>query len=396
MPPLLPAIEGGRRGFQRQLAASRPTSPGVNLLGYARGEFGVAASLRAYVHALESSGYPLSVFNFDVGSASRQRDHSLDRLVSDRLPYAINAFYINADQMPIARSALGRQAFAGRHNIGFWLWELENFPDDWRRAFDLVDEVWAPTAFVRDAIGAATRKPVLRMPMPIEFDPPTGMARAYFGLPSDAFVFLFSFDFNGFMARKNPDAVIAAFRQAFDGGTQDVKLLVKCSNGARFPEQYAALQGRIADDPRIEVRDGFLSRKEMFALQNNVDCFVSLHRAEGFGLGLAECMYLGKPVIATAYSGNLDFMNRDNSLLVDCRMLPLRQGDYPYWHAQQWADPDIAHAARLMRTLFDDRGFAQGIGVNAATSIRRSHSRAACAAALTARLREIDGLHPNG
>lgn len=390
MPPLLPIPASERRGFRRRLATTRPASPGVNLLGYARGEFGVAESLRAYARALELSSYPFSLFNLDVGTASRQLDHSLDRHLSDTLPYAINAFYLNADQMPIARAALGSRAFAGRHNIGFWLWELENFPRDWRGAFDLVDEVWAPTAFVRDAIGAATRKPVLRMPMPVEFAVPTGMDRAHFGLPLDAFVFLFSYDFNGFVARKNPEAVIAAFRQAFADGEQGVKLLVKCSNGGRFRDRLEALQRSIADDPRIELRDGFLSREEMSALQNSVDCFVSLHRAEGFGLGLAECMYLGKPVIATGYSGNLDFMDRDNSLLVEHRMIPLRHGDYPYWKNQHWADPDVAHATRLMRALYTDRDLAQRIGAKAAASIRRSHTRAACAAALTARLREID------
>lgn len=394
MPPLLPVPAGARRGYRNRLAAFLPASPGANLLGYARGEFGVAESLRAYARALQTTAYPFSVFNFDVGTASRQLDHALDRQLSDTLPYAINAFYLNADQMPIARGALGKRAFAGHHNIGFWLWELEKFPRDWRCSFKLVDEVWVPTAFVRDAIGAATRKPVLRMPLPIEFEVPTGMDRAHFGLPPDKFVFLFSCDFNGFLARKNPEAVIAAFRQAFDDDTQGARLLVKCSNGERFRDRFAALQRSAADDPRIEVRDGFLSRAEMSALQNSVDCFVSLHRAEGFGLGLAECMYLGKPVIATGYSGNLDFMDRDNSLLVDFRMTPLRKGDYPYWPGQQWADPDIAHAARWMRRIFDDRDLAHRIGANAAASIRRGNSREVCAAALVARLRDIDRQRP--
>jgi glycosyltransferase involved in cell wall biosynthesis len=127
----------------------------------------------------------------------------------------------------------------------------------------------------------------------------------------------------------------------------------------------------------------------MFGLQNSVDCYVSLHRSEGFGLGMAECMYLGKPVIATAYSGNLDFMDRDNSLLVDYRMVPLRDGDYPYWQGQQWADADAAHAAHWMRQVFDDREFARRIGAAAAASIRRTNSKDACGAAVVARLQEI-------
>jgi glycosyltransferase involved in cell wall biosynthesis len=389
MVPLLPASNESRAARIRRLAPP-PTRPGVNLLGYARGEFGVAETARAYARALEHSGYPFLIFNFEAGTASREQDHSMDEHLSETLRYAVNAFFINADQMPIARSLLGRPAFHGHYNIGFWLWELEKFPRDWHCALNLVNEVWTPAAFVRDAIGAATDKPVLRIPMAVEPEAPAGMDRAYFGLPHDAFVFLFSYDFNGFASRKNPEAAIEAFRQAFGGGGENVRLLLKSSNGTRFPDRLTAIRRSVADDPRIELRDGFLSRKEMSGLQNAADCFVSLHRSEGFGLGLAECMYFGKPVIATRYSGNLDFMDRDNSLLVDYKMIPLRDGDYPYWRGQHWADPDVAHAARWMRRVHDDRDFARRVGAAAAASIRSSHSRAVSATAVTARLQEIE------
>ncbi|MGH8233693.1 MAG: glycosyltransferase family 4 protein [Rhodanobacteraceae bacterium] len=391
IPPLpLPATRQRPRRPGR--APAPPVGPGLNLLGYARGEFGIAETLRSYARTLEHSGYPFVIFDFDVGAASRQQDQSMKRHFSDTLRYAVNMFFINADQLPIARNVLGKEAFSGHFNIGFWLWELEKFPRDWRGAFNLVDEVWAPTAWVRDSIGAATDKPVLRMPMAIEFDPPVGMDRQRFGLPRGEFVFLFSYDFNSFASRKNPEATIAAFRQAFRGGAKGVRLLVKSTNGGRFPDRLEALKRSVADDPCIEVRDGFLSREEMFGLQNAIDCFVSLHHAEGFGLGLAECMYLGKPVIATGYSGNMDFMDHDNSLLVDYNMIPLRNGDYPYWRGQQWADPDVAHAAQLMRQLFDNRDLACRVGANAAASIRRSNSREVCATAITTRLQEIDQL----
>ena len=388
MPPL--PFESARKRARSIRRAPPPVTPGVNLLGYARGEFGVAENVRSYARALEQVTHPFLIFNFDVGTASRQQDNSMERHFSDTLRYADNMFFINADQMQIARDVLGRDAFAGRHNIGFWVWELEKFPHDWRDALDLVDEVWVPTGFVRDAIAAATDKPVLRMPKAIEFEVPQGMGRAHFGLPPDEFVFLFSYDFNGFVARKNPEAVISAFRQAFPGGTNGVRLLVKSTNGGRFPERLEALRRGVSDDPRIEVRDEFLTREEMSGLQDSIDCFVSLHRSEGFGLGMAECMYLGKPVIATGYSGNLDFMDRDNSLLVDYRRVPLCDGDYPYWQGQQWADPEVAHAARLMRQVFDDREFARRLGSAAAASIRRTNSRAVCGAATATRLHAID------
>lgn len=376
-----------------QIRASRPAASvgsGVNLLGYARGEFGIAENVRSYARALEQAVYPFLIFDLDVGAITRQMDCSMERHFSNTLCYATNVFFINADQMHVARDVLGRNIFANRHNIGFWVWELETFPSEWRGAFDLVDEVWVPTSYVHDAVAACTDKPVLRMPKAIEFDAPQGMDRTHFGLVRDEFVFLYSYDFNSFSSRKNPEAVVAAFQQAFAGGTQRVRLLVKSTNGDQYPDKLAAFRRSVAGDSRIEVRDGFLSRAEMFGLQNNIDCYVSLHRAEGFGLGMAECMYLGKPVIATAYSGNLDFMDHDNSLLVDYRMVPLRDGEYLCWQGQRWADPDVAHAARLMRKVFDDRELARRVGANAAASIRSSNSKSVCGATVSRRLREID------
>jgi len=390
MPPV-PFGDASRRLRAGRGVASPKMSSGVNLLGYARGEFGVAENVRSYARALREAAYPFLIFDLDAGEISRQQDRSMERHFSDTLRYPSSIFFINAEQTQIAHSVLGRAVYSGRYNIGFWAWELEKFPHEWQGAFRFVDEVWVPSGFVRDAIGSATGKPVLCMPTPVEFEVPQGMDRMHFGLPRDAFVFLFSYDFNSFVSRKNPEAVIAAFRQAFADGVESVRLLVKSTNGDRFPERLEKLRVAAGDDLRIEMRDGFLSRKEMSGLQNAVDGYISLHRAEGFGLGMAECMYLGKPVIATGYSGNMDFMDGENSLLVDYRMTPLHEGNYMNWRGQQWADPDVAHAARLMRQVFDDRELAHRVGANAAASIRRTHSRAVCGFAMVERLRVLDG-----
>lgn len=388
--PWVPAFVPARSSGPAVRVRNPPIVPGANLLGYARGEFGVAENVRSYARALQKVGHPFGIFNLDVGVITRQQDHSMESNFTDTLHYADNVFFVNADQLPIVRTVLGRAAFAGHHNIGYWVWELERFPQAWLGALALIDEVWVPTGFVQGAVAACTDKPVLRMPKAIEFDIPAGMDRAHFGLPRDEFVFLFSYDFNSFIARKNPDAVIAAFRQAFGDGMSGMRLLVKSTNGQRFPDRLAALRQSVADDPRIDVRDGFLSRDDMFGLENTIDCYVSLHRSEGFGLGMAECMYLGKPVIATGYSGNLDFMDRENSLLVDYKLIPVRDGDYPHWQGQRWADADADHAARLMRQVFDDRAFGRRIGAAAAASIRRTNSKAVCGSAVAQRLAEID------
>lgn len=389
--PMPPLPLGTRPARGRHLRIPATADPdGVNLIGYARGEFGIAENVRACARALARVGAPFVICNLDVGVASRQDDHSLERCFSDTLRYATNVFFVNADQLPVVRGVLGHGAFAGRRNVGYFLWELEHFPAAWRGAFALVDEVWVPTEFVRAAIAAATTRPVRRLPKAIEFEPSVGLDRAYFGLPPDACIFLFSFDFNSFVARKNPQAAIAAFRQAFAATVPGVRLLVKSINGERHPEALAELQRVAAGDARIEVRDGFLTRAEMYGLLGCADCHVSLHRSEGFGLGLAESMYLGKPVIATGYSGNLDFMDRDNSLLVDYRLVPVAAGAYPHAVGQHWADPDVAQAARHMRRVFEDRAFARQLGAVAAASIRRSHSQLACGQALAAQLQALN------
>lgn len=377
--------------FAESAGESTALQPGVNLIGYARGEFGVAENVRSYARALEHAGYPFLIRNYDVGVASRQQDHSMERHFSEFLRYDTNVFFINADQMHVARDALGAQAFAGRRNIGYWLWELERFPRAWNSAFDLVDEVWAPTEFVRAGIAANTRKPVLKMPKAIEFGVPGGMDRAHFGLDADACTFLFSYDFNGYAARKNPEAVIAAFRNAFPAERRDVRLLVKSVNGHRFPERLSLLAASVADDPRIEVRDGFLSREEMHGLQNVIDCYVSLHRAEGFGLGLAECMYLGKPVIGTAWSGNMEFMTNDNACLVDYELVLVGKDEYPCWEGQHWAEADVGQAAAFMRRVSEDRDWARALGARAALDMRAKFSRDVCAASVVDRLARIAG-----
>jgi glycosyltransferase involved in cell wall biosynthesis len=358
-------------------------------VGYARGEFGVAENVRSYARALQTVNYPFVIRNFDIGVVSRQNDISMEEHFSDDLKFDTNVFFINADQMAVAYDGLGPAAFEGRYNIGYWLWELDSFPAAWNGSFDFIDEVWAPTEFVRSAIAERTGKPVLKIPKAIEFEVPEHLGRRHFGLSDQDFVFLYSYDFNSFASRKNPEAAIQSFRRAFGDGRQNVRLLIKSINGERFPDRLKSLKDAVADDSRIEIRDGFLSREEMFALQNSVDCYVSLHRAEGFGLGMAESMYLGKPVIATGYSGNMEFMAADNSCLVDYTLVPLAEGDYPFWQGQHWAEANVDTAAGFMRRLLDEPGYAATVGRAGAESIRRTNSKAVCAAAVVDRLGKI-------
>ncbi|GMV30035.1 MAG: hypothetical protein AMXMBFR59_21600 [Rhodanobacteraceae bacterium] len=370
-------------------AGRAPEHIGINLVGYAHGEFGVAEVLRRYAHALQAGGVPFVVRNFDTGAASRQGDRSMQRFLSQECRYGVNLFCINADMMPIARQQLGDAAFAGRYNIACWFWELERFPEQWHGAIDIVDEIWVTSPFVRDAIAACTHKPVHIVPIALAANVPEHASRSQFGLAEGVFLCLYSFDFNSFVVRKNAEGVIAAFRRAFADGRRDVRLVIKTTNGERFPDALRRLMDAAAGDDRIEVRDGYLDRRQMWALQACCDCYVSLHRSEGLGLGMAECMLLGKPVVATAYSGNLAFMDADNSCLVGYSLIPVEEGDYPAWQGQHWADPDIEQAAAYLARLADDPVFARQIGESAKETVSRRLSAAASLAAVTARLSDI-------
>jgi len=377
-------------GKPAQVAStSTPENSGINLVGYAHGEFGVAEILRRYAYTLRDSGVPFVVRNFDVGVASRQCDPSMQEFLSDECRHDVNLFCINADQMPIAREHLGDAVFAGRYNIGCWFWELENFPEQWHGAIDLVDEIWVTSPFVRDAIAACTSKPVHIVPVALGVELPRSYSRGEFGLADGTFLCLFSFDFNSFVARKNAQGAIAAFRRAFADSRRDVRLVIKTINGERHPDALRTLVDAAGGDDRIEVRDGFLDRIGMWALQACCDCYISLHRSEGFGLGMAECMLLGKPVVATAYSGNLAFMDADNSCLVGYSLVPVEEGEYPAWQGQHWAEPDMEQAATSLRRLANDPAYARQIGEKAKASVRQHLSAAASIAAIAARLADI-------
>jgi glycosyltransferase involved in cell wall biosynthesis len=277
----------------------RAAASGVNIFAYVHGQFGLAEGARQYARALLAEGYPVAIIDIDIDVPHGMDDRSLDPYIGGEAPYEVNLVFVNPDYLDQAMASIGRERLGNRHTIACWFWELEKFPDAWRHALNRVDEVMVSTAFVSRAVAAVTDKPVWIVPLPVGAPVDSGLTRADFGLEDDDFIFLCSFDFNSFVARKNPCAAIEAFRRAFADRRPNVKLLVKSSNGHRHPEALRSLLNTAGADERIILRDELLDREDLAALQRCVDAYVSLHRAEGFGLGLAECMRLGKPVIAT-------------------------------------------------------------------------------------------------
>jgi glycosyltransferase involved in cell wall biosynthesis len=360
----------------------------MNVVGHFRGEFGVAEASRSLVTAARAGGVDVALVAAGTIHASGG-DLRLADEIGSVAPHPINVLGVNANDTVALLDDLGPGITDGRYAIGFWFWELAGFPSVWLPAVDAVDEVWVASGFVRDAVAAITSKPVTNVRLAVDATPSRPYTRAEFDLPDDPFVFLFTFSFNSYVARKNPDGVVDAFRAAFPAGDRRAFLLMKSMNGDKAPHLMAALEEAVAGDGRIRLLDGSMGRDAVFGLESVCDSYVSLHRSEGFGLGLAESMALGKPVIGTAYSGNLEFMDETTSLLVDHRLVPVGPREYPFPEGQVWADPDVEAAARHMRRLVEDRAFARDLGARAAARMRDEFSAAAVGAGIARRVGAI-------
>ncbi|MGZ4303484.1 MAG: glycosyltransferase family 4 protein [Solirubrobacteraceae bacterium] len=360
---------------------------GVNVVGYFRSELGMGEAARQLVSALETTGIPVLPIHGNTIPLSRQ-GHAYETATPADAVFPVNLICMNADALPEFAGQVGNEFFAGRYSVGLWFWEVGLFPSRWVGSFSLLEEVWAPTEHVAAALEPVATVPAHTVRIPVQAPAFEPRSREDLGLPEDQFVFLFSFDYLSVFKRKNPLAVIEAFARAFVPG-EGAHLVLKCINHERDSPAHAELCDAAARHADITVIDRYMSPSDKNALTALCDCYVSLHRAEGFGLPMAEAMSLEKPVIATGYSGNLDFMTDSNSLLVDYQLIPIGPGAEPYPAEGEWADPDVEHASTLMRRLFDDPAGARELGARGATDIARTHSPEAAGMILHRRLESI-------
>jgi glycosyltransferase involved in cell wall biosynthesis/SAM-dependent methyltransferase len=302
----------------------------------------------------------------------------------------VNLICMNADALPEFGEQAGPSFFANRYSIGLWFWEVTAAPvGAWDPAFALLDEVWAPTRHVAEAVRSVSPIRVEQITLPIEMGPPAPVPRSALGLP-EGHMFLFSFDYLSVFARKNPLAVVEAYRRAFPEPDEAV-LVIKSINHEHDPDGHARLREAALGRSDIVLIDRYLDPALKDGLMAACDSYVSLHRSEGFGLTMAEAMYLGKPVIATGYSGNLDFMTDDNSYLVDFDLVGIGAGAAPYPPDGSWAQPRVEHAALLMREVYDDPEAARARGDEAARSVRETHSARVAGERMLERLEAVRG-----
>jgi len=366
--------------------AARASEHGVNLVGYLNAELGVGESARLTAAALRATGV-------DVATVATKRTLSRQQVAftSDNVArYDTIVMGVNADQTGAVQADLGAAFMADRYVIGQWYWELESFPREFHPAFSLVDEVWAASQFICDAVAKEAPPNVKVMHLPIALSTPVfdpAMTRKVLGLP-DGFMFLFSWDMLSVIERKNPAGLIDAYRRAF-APTDGALLVLKTMNGRSNLQVLEQLRWLCRDRSDIIIIDEVFDQMRAGSLTNVCDCYVSLHRSEGLGLTMAEAMLLEKPAIVTGYSGNMDFTKEDTAHLVRWQPAEVPAMAGPYRKGSLWADPDLDHAAELMRGVFDDRESAHRLGVAARSRLLETHSLERCGAAMRQRLEEI-------
>jgi len=373
----------------------RAPQQGAALVGYARGELGMGEHVRMTAAAMEAEGVPIGIVNVSENVLARQEDRRFDHLLSADADFRVNIFHVNADQLPIVCAGLGDRFLSGKKNIAYPFWELGGFPKDWMPQLNAMDEVWAPSRFIQDSLSEIDR-PVVHMPVTVEVAPGyEKWRREDFGLPNDAFLFLFYFDLASFSSRKNPIGVVNAFKLAVNAISRTSRaagLVVKVISAERFPREYQQLQEMTRSIPGVVLMPEVFSADKIHGLVNCTDAFVSLHRSEGFGRGPAEAMRLGKAAVATAYSGNMDYMNDDNSFPVPYSLRAVGADEYPYGAGQVWADPDVRAAGAIMARLISEPSLARDVGQRARAYMIEHHSQAAIGRRYAERLRAVGAL----
>ena len=332
----------------------------VTVLGLHSAVVGIGEGARLAAEALEEAG--LTVAREDV-SAVYGLKAELPVPASAPATGGVVVSHINPPELMWLLALTGAEHLKGKKHIGYWAWELEQAPKDWAKAFAYVDEVWALSEFNAVSLRAIAPKGmrVKAVGLPVHRFPRLAPDRAAFGIAGAATVVLAGFDLKSNAARKNPWAALEAYERAVPAPDGSAVLLLKVASAGHDPEAFARLQAKAAARSDIRLLQAHLSDREMRTLMASVDVVISLHRSEGFGLFLAEAMWLGKPVVATGWSGNMDFMDHGSAGLVTYELVQAGEEAGPY-AGGQWAEPVVGHAAVLLARLLRDTEHREEMG----------------------------------
>lgn len=370
-----------------------PHRKGVLFIGYVQAGLGLAESLRGLIKAAASRGLEFGIYPYKVGVESRIIGDFMPELYDQKHRYDINIIELAVDQVPMVFRSVDPRHLAGSYNILRTYWELPKAPQEWTPMLRGIDEIWVPDQFVFDAIKNIFSGPIMIIPPCVIIENTDYPDRAALGLHSTRFYFLFSFDYYSSPYRKNPLAVLEAFQTAFPTHDEKVGLIIK-STGAEdhHPEIKDKIRSAAEADQRIVIIDKTMSRNEVLGLIRACNCYVSLHRAEGFGLGMVEAMSFGNVVIATDYSGSTDFVSQDTGYPVAYDLRPIEPNEYVWAKDQYWAEPNLESAVNAFRLAFTDTEGRERRAAAGKILVDRKYGLAAVGAEVEKRINEITSM----
>ncbi|NYZ15625.1 hypothetical protein HL658_24050 [Azospirillum sp. RWY-5-1] len=392
LPRVLPTEAPKTAAVER---VSRPpvvAAPGIDLVGCTGTERGLD-ELRYAARALESARVPFRILHTDPADSAALHDAGLSAFLAPSAANGVTLLCATGAEALQALARFGRQPFEGRRRvIGCWSWELPEWPEEWRFALDLVDEIWAPNRYAQAALELVSPVPVVCMPEAVSVAARRRRPRADLGLPEGDALFAAIYD-GATLARQNPLAAVQAFSRAFPHGTEPVGLVVRAVNTAAEQPEWQVLRAAVDADPRIRIVADVMTRSAVLGLIDACDAFVSLHRAESSARAVAEAMMLGKPVVVTGFSATMDLTNPGTACVVPWRRVPVDPG-YLGGAGQSWADPDIDVAAAHMAALAGDPAEARRLGRAGRSHAESLHAPALVGARFRRRLDALGLLTP--
>ena len=360
-----------RRRIREVAATAAPaTIEPVTLVGFFRTHLGIAQTARMLAAALRASKLDIRLFDCGELVPHEKTETAVD--TTEIPPRGTLVFCVNPPELYKLFRHFGPDICAGKRLVGYWWWELDRLPADWRRWAACMHEIWVSSRFLHEVFSKELPGKTVRLvPLPIARPAPSHLTRADFGIPPDRFTVLTAFDLQSGWARKNPEGAIEAFRRAFPDPTQ-AHLVLKVTGTGGAPQDATRLRALIAGMPNVTLLDRFLPAADLSALIAQCDVLLSLHRAEGLGLFLAEAMWLGVPIIATGWSGVLQLIDDSHAMLVRYTKVLVRAGDYAWVPpGASWAEPDLDHAVECLRRLAGDSDLRAELGRRSLEKARR-------------------------
>lgn len=328
---------------------------GIDFIGLPRGKLGIGEQIRSLLRIALHCDFNINVIDCSHPLDNFVNDHDeFNDYISNDFKYPLRIYSLTQSHIVTLIYRYGVQYFDNKMNIFHLAWEFDQRPKQFDDALLFSDEIWGISTFTSKSFYNDFGIPVNTMPISIDMPKFKKISRSFFGLPENKFLFCFSFDINSWISRKNPLACIDAFKMAFPNNPF-VGLVIKISNANYDSLQWSILIESIKNDDRFYVINEVLDRSSVFSLFDSCDVYVSLHRSEGFGMGIAENMVLGNPIICTGFSGNMDFCSVYNSNLVDYSIVDVSDGDYLHANGFKWAEPSVASAARNMKNVYENQ-----------------------------------------